>query len=187
MDGPLAAKPPVRSTQIRVRPQHFDNARKSMTSRLIRSVIVVPILLMTCVWVSTASLGAGESCTELGGKVISASAIGLPSTGASVRSAIVVQASQSVPVEYCKVLGVIRPVDPTAPDIGFQVNLPAVWNGKAVQYGGGGFNGTLITADTPLRGLDVPPNMPPPLARESQRDRPTEGRMAECEQACASA
>ena len=62
---------------------------------------------------------------------------------------------------FCKVLGAIAPVDPTAPVIRFQVNLPAAWNCKAVQYGGGGFNGVLITGLEPLR--DVPPDVPPPL------------------------
>ena len=52
--------------------------------------------------------------------------------------------------EYCKVLGAIAPVDPNAPPINFQVNLPAQWNGKAVQYGGGGSNGVLITGLEPV-------------------------------------
>jgi feruloyl esterase len=47
---------------------------------------------------------------------------------------------------YCKVLGRIKPVDATAPDILFQINLPQNWNGRSVQYGGGGFNGVLINA-----------------------------------------
>jgi hypothetical protein len=134
-----------------------------MTSRLLRSVTVAPILILICVFVSPVPLEAAESCAELGGKVIQASAIGLPSTGARVRSAVLVQASESIPVEYCRVLGVIGPIDPTAPDINFQVNLPTVWTGKAVQYGGGGFNGTLITGENPLG--NTPPNVPPPLAQ----------------------
>ena len=48
--------------------------------------------------------------------------------------------------QYCKVLGAIAPVDPKAPPIKFEVNLPTAWNGRSVQYGGGGFNGVLITA-----------------------------------------
>ena len=42
---------------------------------------------------------------------------------------------------FCKVLGHIQPLDPSAPPIKFEVNLPADWNGRSVQYGGGGFNG----------------------------------------------
>lgn len=68
---------------------------------------------------------------------------------------------------FCKVLGHIEPTDPKAPDkappIKFQVNLPVQWNGRSLQYGGGGFNGVLIT------GLGLPPaypyDKPAPLAR----------------------
>ena len=60
-------------------------------------------------------------------------------------------------------LGHIEPVDPKAPPVKFQVNLPVEWNGRSVQYGGGGFNGVLIT------GLGLPPaypfDKPSPLAR----------------------
>ena len=52
--------------------------------------------------------------------------------------------------QYCKVLGRIAPVDPKAPPIQFQVNLPTQWNGRSVQFGGGGFNGVLITGLTLL-------------------------------------
>jgi len=64
---------------------------------------------------------------------------------------------------FCKVLGHIEPTDPNAPPILFQVNLPVEWNGRSLQYGGGGFNGVLIT------GLGLPPAYPfdkaSPLAR----------------------
>jgi hypothetical protein len=56
--------------------------------------------------------------------------------------------------EFCKVLGQIAPADPKAPPIKFQVNLPVEWNGRSLQYGGGGFNGVLIT------GLGLPPAHP---------------------------
>jgi hypothetical protein len=55
---------------------------------------------------------------------------------------------------FCKVLGHIEPTDPNAPPIKFEVNLPTEWNDRTVQYGGGGFNGTLIT------GLGLPPSYP---------------------------
>ncbi|CCE09743.1 putative feruloyl esterase [Bradyrhizobium sp. STM 3843] len=64
---------------------------------------------------------------------------------------------------FCKVLGHIDPRDPNAPPIRFEVNLPVDWNGRSLQYGGGGFNGVLIT------GLGLPPAYPfdqsSPLAR----------------------
>src|SRR6202011_3006701 len=46
---------------------------------------------------------------------------------------------------FCRVLGHIDPTDPKAPSIRFELNLPLTWNGRSVQYGGGGFNGVLIT------------------------------------------
>jgi hypothetical protein len=39
--------------------------------------------------------------------------------------------------EYCKVLGEIYPVDPTAPNIKFQVDLPTSWNHKRNSIGNG--------------------------------------------------
>ena len=56
--------------------------------------------------------------------------------------------------KFCRVLGHIDPTDPKAPPIRFQLNLPLQWNGRSVQYGGGGFNGVLIT------GLGLPPAAP---------------------------
>src|ERR1700744_2557056 len=64
---------------------------------------------------------------------------------------------------FCKVLGSIAPTDPKAPPIKFEVNLPVEWNGRSLQYGGGGFNGVLFS------GLGLPPaypfDKPSPLAR----------------------
>jgi tannase/feruloyl esterase len=56
--------------------------------------------------------------------------------------------------QFCRVLGHIEPADPKAPPIRFQLNLPLQWNGRSVQYGGGGFNGVLIT------GVGLPPAAP---------------------------
>lgn len=99
-------------------------------------------------------------CASLAGTIIAAGRIGLPSGAARVNSATWVAASPlsvaergptpaatitPAAPEHCRVLGSIAPLDPKAPPIQFQVNLPAQWNGRSVQYGGGGFNGTLIT------------------------------------------
>ena len=102
-------------------------------------------------------------CAGLSGASIASSALGLPSGAATISSATLVAASALSTVErgptpaatitpaapeYCKVLGRISPIDPKAPDINFQVNLPVAWNGRSVQYGGGGFNGVLPRANT---------------------------------------
>jgi hypothetical protein len=93
---------------------------------------------------------------------ISASKISLPTNGATIYSATLVSVNNRNG-EYYRVLGAIHPVDRTAPDINFQVNLPTKWNHKIVHYGGGGFDGILITAEDPIVGQIV--TDPTPLAR----------------------
>lgn len=114
----------------------------------------------------------GPACAALAGRTVPASAIGLPSGAASVQTAQLVAAvpgtvsgSSYAPAmpEHCKLLGSIAPRDPAAQPIQFQLNLPVPWNGKALQYGGGGFNGVLITGLAPLR--DAAPGDPLPIAR----------------------
>ena len=93
----------------------------------------------------------------MNGMVIAASRIGLPSTGARITSAQRTPAvapfkdpegEHLLPTpERCLVQGEIRPVDPSAPVIRFAINLPlANWNGRALQSGGGGLGGQLISA-----------------------------------------
>jgi hypothetical protein len=85
-------------------------------------------------------------CAELNGMPIPATSIGLPTTGGLVTSTTVVPAAGTGAAaigEYCKVLGEIYPVDPTAPKIKFQVDLPTSWNHKAMMFGGGGFDGSI--------------------------------------------
>jgi feruloyl esterase len=89
----------------------------------------------------------------MAGKTVAASAIGLETGGASVTSATVVKATDTGNTngEYCKLLGKIAPASTAAadtPDINFELNLPTGWNGKAVQMGGGGYNGTVVTGTT---------------------------------------
>jgi feruloyl esterase len=107
-------------------------------------------------------------CPALAGRNIEPTFIGLPSGSARIVSATVerLHGSPTMPepsIAYCKVLGEIAPLDPAAPAIHFEVNLPEQWNGKAVQYGGGGFNGVLITGLDPLR--DARLDTPVPVAR----------------------
>jgi pimeloyl-ACP methyl ester carboxylesterase len=96
---------------------------------------------------SVASLSASQACERLAGSLIPASAIGLPTSGAFVNSTELISANarDNNNGEFCKVIGNIHPVNYNAPDIEFEVNLPSTWNGKSLQFGGGGFNGRLIT------------------------------------------
>ena len=117
---------------------------------------------------------AAGQCTLLVGKTIAASSIGEPTMGAVVTAATFKPAVADVPnpantaivqgtPDHCQVLVDIKPVDTSAPVIKAQVNLPASWNGKSLQLGGGGLNGVLVT------GLDAPraagPETPLPLTR----------------------
>src|SRR5499425_1735852 len=122
-------------------------------------------ILMAAAW-SPAS--AAVNCADLVNLKIPASEIGLPSGGATISSAQMATipadpANPGATHGYCKVLGAVEPMDPNAPPVNFEVNLPAEWNGKAVQYGGGGSNGVLITGLAPLR--DARRDTPVPVAR----------------------
>src|SRR6476620_2128072 len=111
---------------------------------------------------------AATACADLANLKIAAGDIGLPSGGATILSAAIATVpadpvTPDVKREYCKLLGAVQPVDPNAPPVNFQVNLPLQWNGKVVQYGGGGSNGVLITGLNPLR--DARADTPVPVAR----------------------
>ena len=106
------------------------------------------------------------SCPQLNGLTIPAREIGLPTTGAIVTSTTQVAASgtgATATGSYCLVAGAIRPVDPSAPDILFNVALPDQWNGKILMLGGGGFDGSIpaVTGNVP----SAPANLPGPLSR----------------------
>ena len=64
--------------------------------------------------------------------------------------------------DFCKVTGIVKPHNPSSPNLEFEVNLPAAWNRRALQMGGGGYDGSLVTgltqysnqtpnSDTPLK------------------------------------
>jgi feruloyl esterase len=96
------------------------------------------------------------ACASLQGLSIPASSIGLPTSGAIVQTAVPVAASdQNNPNgDFCKVTGIIKPHNPTSPNMEFEVNLPSSWNRRALQMGGGGYNGTLVTG---LAGFTLQP------------------------------
>jgi feruloyl esterase len=90
-----------------------------------------------------------EACASLQGFSIPASAIGLPTTGASVDSAVFMGTEKdNKNGDFCKVTGVVKPHHAGSPDLQFEVNLPAAWNRRVVQMGGGGYDGSLVTGLT---------------------------------------
>ncbi|WP_052165955.1 tannase/feruloyl esterase family alpha/beta hydrolase [Cupriavidus sp. WS] len=111
------------------------------------------------------SLSPQDACTALASATLPASALALSNGGVQVASAtlIAADAAGNTLGEYCAVRGQIRPVDASAPSINFALNLPTAWNGKAIQFGGGGFDGKLIDGTETVRF--ALPDDPAPLAR----------------------
>lgn len=105
------------------------------------------------------------ACSDLGGRTLAGSVIAVPSGDATVLSATAVAAGApgNLLGAYCAVRGTIAPMDPSAPLINFAVNLPQAWNRKAIQFGGGGFNGRLIDGTELVRF--GPADQPAPLAK----------------------
>ena len=156
----------------------MQNAGKGMPNY--RSIQICAVAFAAAAFASIiSSWTAHAASTRLGGDAASAcsgmaqpipaTSIGIKSGPAAVDSATLIVAAPMAVAEkrptpaaritpvtpaFCKVLGHIDPIDPTAPPINFQINLPVDWNGRSVQYGGGGFNGVLVTA------LGLPPGFP---------------------------
>ena len=104
-----------------------------------------------------------SACASLQGLSIPASAIGLPTGGAVVQTAVALAASEqgNTNGDFCKVVGIVKPQNPSSPNLEFEVNLPQSWNRRALQMGGGGYNGTLVTG---LTGFTLQPaNVENPL------------------------
>lgn len=106
-----------------------------------------PCLLLIC----STSLAAPQKaltqaqCVALKTAHVDAANIGLPTRGAVI-TAVAMAGQPNEP--HCKLEGQIKPIDLNAPNIEFQLYLPLVWNGKALQLGGGGFDGAIKGADT---------------------------------------
>jgi hypothetical protein len=103
-----------------------------------------------------------SACQALENFSVPSSAIGLPSNGAVVRKARFVTQDGAGGSSFCEVDGAIRPVDPQAPDIQFNLALPARWNGKALHLMGGGYDGVVVKGSSPVVGAD---RLPTPLQR----------------------
>jgi feruloyl esterase len=91
------------------------------------------------------------TCASLQSLSIDASAIGVPTGGAVVQSAALVAATAqgNQNGDFCKVTGIVKPKNPSSPNMEFEVNLPLTWNRRVLQMGGGGYDGNLVTGLTP--------------------------------------
>jgi pimeloyl-ACP methyl ester carboxylesterase len=149
-----------------------DAVARGLRARSSAAIIVLPVVL------ALAACGGGGdgsptlsditqkvACATLQGMSVPASSIGLATTGATILSAVDVTDTDvsGGARSYCKVTGNILPVDATAAPIRFQVNLPKTWNQRALQFGGGGTNGTVVTGLNAFSG--APAGLATPLAR----------------------
>ncbi len=104
-----------------------------------------------------------SACASLQGMSIPATALRLPTSGAEVQTAVTVSATtkDNPNGDFCKVTGIVKPNNPTSPNLEFEVNLPLAWNRRVLQMGGGGYNGSLVTG---LGGFTLQPaNVDNPL------------------------
>jgi hypothetical protein len=155
---------------------HLDGYNAVTMKRLLASPLAIGLGVA---FAASAPTTAASTCASLANHPIAAPAIGLPTSGATITAAAIVPSSAqtvnaqgtgvvlAIP-EYCKVIGAIAPVDPAAPKINFQVNLPTEWNGKIMQLGGSGTNGVIpvaLTTDMQWGPESIPPNSPYALSR----------------------
>lgn len=112
------------------------------------------------------SVQTPQSCSALVGMTAPPASIGLPTNGAVVTEATIVAANatgQKAAGEYCTVIGHINPIDPKAPPIRFQIDLPTAWNSKIMMFGGGGYDGMVRALDVNVPAGSV--DHPTPLGR----------------------
>ncbi len=90
---------------------------------------------------SAKAIASADCTADRLGTSIPPGAIGGPVRSVTLAPAWV-EAANDLPA-HCRVDGVMAPIDtsPTARPINFRVLLPASWNGRAAQLGGGGMNG----------------------------------------------
>src|SRR5262249_11833198 len=135
---------------------------KNLWQRTVGTLIIVTGLVVVGRAQETTSLSAAD-CALLKDFSSPASAIALPTSGAVVQTAVAVGASDqgNANGDFCKVVGIVKPKNPGSPNLEFEVNLPLSWNRRALQMGGGGYDGSLVTGLTPF--TLQPANTPAPL------------------------
>jgi feruloyl esterase len=120
-----------------------------MWHRTLGVLITVAVLAMSGYSQEPTHLAPAD-CAMLKDLSIPASSIGLPTSGAVVQTAVTVAASEEKNIngDFCKVTGIVKPKNPDSPNLEFEVNLPLTWNRRALQMGGGGYDGSLVNGLT---------------------------------------
>jgi pimeloyl-ACP methyl ester carboxylesterase len=103
------------------------------------------LLCISCLWSHSAAAQGTltpEQCSALQQTTITPAQIGEPVSAVHIDTA---KWDESTAAVHCRIDGRLLPVDTAANarPINFGVALPAAWNGRAVQLGGGGMNGTV--------------------------------------------
>ncbi len=164
-------------TPTRAPSRRAGHPRTAATRRIALLATATAALLAGCASTSNPPPGvppnsppigtAPLACAAMATITVPAAAIGLPTRGARVTSATVVAPGGTGAAalgEYCKVLADIAPVDPSAPAIKLELDLPTQWNRKLLMFGGGGYNGSI--RPTPNSNVPAgPANQPYPLGR----------------------
>src|ERR1041384_5201948 len=89
-------------------------------------IFVIVTVLAVCGHAQETTHLAASDCAPLKDFSIPASAIGLPTSGAAVQTAVAVAASDqgNNNGDFCKVVGIVKPKNPGSPNLEFEVNLP---------------------------------------------------------------
>ncbi|CAE6843771.1 Mono(2-hydroxyethyl) terephthalate hydrolase [Paraburkholderia domus] len=138
---------------MRARVRHKRYRRHARSTRGSRTVVTV---VGSALWLMSASdaFAAPKEdplamhCAEFAGAVLPPELIALPTAGVQIESAAMVAATapgNQQGGEYCRITGRIKALKASTPDIRFDLNLPRRWNGRALQIGGGGYNGVVVS------------------------------------------
>lgn len=125
---------------------HVNLTRGSRT--LLMAVGAMLCLNAPAAFAATKDAPLAMRCAELAGAVLPPELIAIPTAGVLIESAAMVAATapgNQQGGEYCRITGRIKGLKATTPDIRFDLNLPRRWNGRALQIGGGGYNGVVVS------------------------------------------
>ncbi|CAE6816253.1 Mono(2-hydroxyethyl) terephthalate hydrolase [Paraburkholderia domus] len=141
---------------MRARVRHKRYRRHARSTRGSRTIATVVTVVGSALWLMSASdaFAAPKEdplamhCAEFAGAVLPPELIALPTAGVQIESAAMVAATapgNQQGGEYCRITGRIKALRASTPDIRFDLNLPRRWNGRALQIGGGGYNGVVVS------------------------------------------